>query len=106
MKLRERGAFVLLGLIWGSSFLWIKLAVAEIGRFMLAAWRLLFGLLGLLVVMRLQGESFPRDRRMPLDWRLALGSLLIVAGIVVVNLQPRARAAAPAVTRADTAGRT
>src|SRR3990172_8134007 len=63
MKLKEWGSFTLLGLIWGSSFLWIKIAVSEIGPFTLVAFRLLFGLAGLLVIMRLQKQSFPRDRR-------------------------------------------
>jgi len=63
MKLKEWGAFALLGLVWGSSFLWIKIAVQEIGPFTLVAFRLLFGLVGLLVIMRLQKQSFPRDRR-------------------------------------------
>ncbi|MBI3241815.1 MAG: DMT family transporter [Chloroflexi bacterium] len=63
MKLKEWIAFALLGLIWGSSFLWIKVAVYEIGPFMLVALRLLFGLLGLIVVLSLQRQSFPRDRR-------------------------------------------
>jgi len=63
MKIKEWGAFVLLGLIWGSSFLWIKIAVAEIGPFTLVAFRLLFGLLGLLAIMWLRRQSFPRDRR-------------------------------------------
>ena len=62
MKLKEWGAFALLGLIWGSSFLWIKIAVAEIGPFMLVAFRLLFGLVGLLIIMRLQKQAFPRER--------------------------------------------
>lgn len=60
MRLREWGAFWLLGSIWGSSFLWIKIAVGEIGPATLAAIRLLVGLLGLLVVMRLQRQAFPR----------------------------------------------
>lgn len=63
MKLKEWGAFWLLGLIWGASFLWIKIAVEEIGPFTLVAFRLLFGLVGLLVVMRLIRQSLPRDRR-------------------------------------------
>jgi drug/metabolite transporter (DMT)-like permease len=63
MKLKEWSAFVLLGLIWGSSFLWIKIAVQETGPFTLVAFRLLFGLLGLLMVMGLQKKPFPRDRR-------------------------------------------
>jgi drug/metabolite transporter (DMT)-like permease len=61
---KEWGAFALLGLIWGSSFLWIKLAVQEISPFMLVALRLLFGLAGVLVVMRLQKQAFPRERRL------------------------------------------
>src|SRR3989337_3970122 len=63
MRVREWGAFVLLGLIWGSSFLWIKIAVAEIGPFMLVALRLLFGLLGLSVIMLFRGQAIPRERR-------------------------------------------
>jgi drug/metabolite transporter (DMT)-like permease len=68
MKLKEWGAFALLGLVWGSSFLWIKIAVQEIGPFTLVAFRLLFGLVGLLVVMRLRRQSFPRDRRVLLAY--------------------------------------
>jgi drug/metabolite transporter (DMT)-like permease len=68
MKLKEWSAFALLGLIWGSSFLWIKIAVEEIGPFTLVAFRLLFGLVGLLVIMRLQKQSFPRDPRVLLAY--------------------------------------
>lgn len=68
MKLREWAAFCLLGLIWGSSFLWIKIAVAEIGPFTLVAFRLLFGLIGLLLVMRWQGQSLPRQRKVLLAY--------------------------------------
>ena len=63
MKLKEWGAFAALGLIWGTSFLWIKIAVQEIGPFMLVALRLLFGLLGLVVVMLARRQPLPRDRR-------------------------------------------
>jgi drug/metabolite transporter (DMT)-like permease len=63
MKLKEWGAFALLGLIWGSSFLWIKIAVREIGPFVLVAFRLLFGLAGLFIIARLRKLSFPRNRR-------------------------------------------
>ncbi len=63
MKLKEWGVFALLGLVWGSSFLWIKIAVQEIGPFMLVTLRLLSGLIGLLVIMRAQRLSFPRDRK-------------------------------------------
>jgi drug/metabolite transporter (DMT)-like permease len=63
MKIKQWAAFGMLGLVWGSSFLWIKIAVQEVGPFTLVAFRLLFGVLGLLVIMRWQRQSFPRDRR-------------------------------------------
>jgi drug/metabolite transporter (DMT)-like permease len=63
MKLKEWTAFVALGLIWGTSFLWIKIAVAETGPFTLVGLRLLFGFLGLLLVMLAQRTQLPRDRR-------------------------------------------
>jgi drug/metabolite transporter (DMT)-like permease len=63
MTLKDWGAFWLLGVIWGSSFLWIKIGVAEIGPITLVAFRLLFALLGLLVVFALQRRTFPRDSR-------------------------------------------
>jgi len=62
MRIREWGAFVLLGTIWGSSFLWIKVAVGEIGPATLGAIRLLFGLIGLLLVARATRQSFGRLR--------------------------------------------
>jgi drug/metabolite transporter (DMT)-like permease len=68
MKLKEWSMFVLLGLIWGSSFLWIKIAVQEISPVILVAFRLLFGLIGLLVVVRLQKQAFPRGRKVLLAY--------------------------------------
>jgi drug/metabolite transporter (DMT)-like permease len=62
MKAKEWGIFGLLGLIWGSSFLWIKIAVAEVGPFVLVSFRLLFGLIGLLAIMFFTKRSFARDR--------------------------------------------
>jgi drug/metabolite transporter (DMT)-like permease len=56
MKLKEWGAFVLLGLIWGSSFLWIKIGVENITPFVLVTLRISFGLMGLLVVMAVQRQ--------------------------------------------------
>ena len=70
MRLKEWLAFGLLGLIWGSSFLWIKIAIGEVGPFTLVAWRLLFGLAGLALVVAVRRPSFPRDRRSL--WAMAL----------------------------------
>jgi drug/metabolite transporter (DMT)-like permease len=39
------------GLIWGTSFLWIKIAVSEVSPLVLASLRSLFGTLGILVII-------------------------------------------------------
>jgi drug/metabolite transporter (DMT)-like permease len=56
------GVLGLLALIWGSSFLLIKLGVAEMPPAFVAGGRLATGLLFLLVTLRLQGLSLPRQR--------------------------------------------
>jgi drug/metabolite transporter (DMT)-like permease len=63
VKFKEWFAFILLGLIWGSSFLWIKIAVQDISPFLLVAFRLLFGILGLIVVVVATHPVWPRDRK-------------------------------------------
>ncbi|MEW5941783.1 MAG: DMT family transporter, partial [Chloroflexota bacterium] len=62
MKPKHWIVYILLGLIWSTSFLWIKIAVDEIGPFTLVAFRVLFGLLtagGAALVARV---TWPRDR--------------------------------------------
>lgn len=63
MRIKEWAVFIALGLIWGTSFLWIKIALAETGPFTLVGFRLLFGFAGLLVVLAIQRPKLPRDRR-------------------------------------------
>ena len=63
MKAKDWLAFVTLSLAWGSSFFWIKIAVTEIGPFLLVALRILFGILGLGVVVLLRRPTWPSDRR-------------------------------------------
>jgi len=70
--MRQWGAFLLLGTIWGSSFLWIKIAVGDIGPATLAAIRLAFGLVGLLAVVRLTRQPF-RNLRTYLPAYLFMG---------------------------------
>jgi drug/metabolite transporter (DMT)-like permease len=62
-------AFIGLSLAWGSSFFWIKVAVQDVSPFMLVAWRVLFGILGLLVVLYFNRPSTPLDRN---GWRTLL----------------------------------
>ncbi len=45
MQPKHWTAFIFLGGIWSASFLWIKIALDEIGPNTLVAWRVLFGLL-------------------------------------------------------------
>ncbi len=57
------GAFILLGLIWGSSFLWIKIGVQEMDPATLVAYRIGLGALAMLIYARLRGERLPRTAR-------------------------------------------
>jgi len=68
--------FLALGLMWGSSYLFIKLAVDDFGTFTLVSLRLLVGAALLWVVIRLAHQPLPRGRRM-------YGHLLVMA---IVNI--------------------
>jgi drug/metabolite transporter (DMT)-like permease len=57
------GAFILLGLIWGSSFLWIKIGVEEMDPATLVAYRISIGALAMLAYARLTGEHLPKSLR-------------------------------------------
>jgi drug/metabolite transporter (DMT)-like permease len=68
--------FLALGFMWGSSYLFIKLAVDSFGVFTLVALRLLIGAAFLWAVLRLTRTPLPRDRR-------AYGHLLVMS---VINI--------------------
>lgn len=53
-------AFVLLGLIWGSSFAWIKIAVTDVPPATLVAWRMSLGAMGMLALVA--ALRLPRPR--------------------------------------------
>ncbi|MBP2681442.1 MAG: hypothetical protein H6Q78_1305 [Candidatus Krumholzibacteriota bacterium] len=63
MKPKDWITFLALTFIWGASFLWIKIAVRDIGPLSLVAFRLLFGLAGLLVFFPFLKPKIPRERR-------------------------------------------
>ena len=63
MKPKHWLIFILLGAIWSSSFMWIKIAVQEISPTMLVAFRALFGLLFGVVVIFIQRVHIPRSFR-------------------------------------------
>jgi drug/metabolite transporter (DMT)-like permease len=75
MSGKEWIRFWLLGLIWGTSFLWIKIAIGEISPLVLVAFRTLFGAVSLLVIFAVSGQ--PRFQWK--DLRPWLGVFLVVA---------------------------
>lgn len=54
-------AFLILALAWGTSYMFIKIAVQTVQPVALVAVRLLIGSLGLLVVLRLRQVRLPRE---------------------------------------------
>lgn len=70
-------AFLMLALAWGTSFMFIKIAVQTVQPVALVALRLLIGSLGLLLVLKLRQIRLPREARV---WRhLAVIALINVA---------------------------
>jgi drug/metabolite transporter (DMT)-like permease len=65
-----------LGFIWGSSYLFIKLAVDDFGTFTLVALRLIVGALLLWIVIRIAKQPLPRERRI-------YGHLIVMA---IINI--------------------
>ena len=61
MKTKHWVVFITLGLIWSSSFLWIKIGVQEIGPMALVAFRMLFGALTAAGIAIYQKVKWPRD---------------------------------------------
>jgi drug/metabolite transporter (DMT)-like permease len=61
MQPKHWTAFIFLGGIWSASFLWIKIALDEIGPNTLVAWRVLFGLLFAGGAVFIQRKTWPRD---------------------------------------------
>ncbi|MGI9410129.1 MAG: DMT family transporter [Hyphomicrobiaceae bacterium] len=65
----EIGLLALLALLWGSSYLFIKVALTEIPPITIIAARVLIAALLLLSVMHLRDERLPRE---VLTWRMLL----------------------------------
>jgi drug/metabolite transporter (DMT)-like permease len=75
---RTWAAFLLLALAWGTSFLFIKIAVQSVPPVMVVGSRLLFGVLGLGAILIARRLALPRD---PAIWRH-----LAVVGVVNVAI--------------------
>lgn len=55
-------AFIALTFIWGASFLWIKVAVEDMGAYSLVAFRIVFGVIGLVPFLLIKKPAMPRGR--------------------------------------------
>jgi drug/metabolite transporter (DMT)-like permease len=77
-------AFLLLALTWGSSFLFIKIALRTLQPFTLVALRLAVGWLGLLLLMWLRHIPLPRGRTL---WRhlLIMGIFNVAIPFVLIS---------------------
>jgi len=78
LKPKHWFVFILLGAIWSSSFMWIKIAVQEVGPITLVAFRVLFGLLFGIVVIFIQRVQLARSFK---EW-----SPLLLLGITNVAI--------------------
>ncbi len=78
VQAKHWAVFILLGAIWSASFLWIKIALAEVGPLTLVAFRVLFGLLTGLAVSAILRIPLPRDWK---TWRI-----FIVLGVINVAI--------------------
>ncbi|MFL7867480.1 MAG: DMT family transporter [Anaerolineales bacterium] len=84
MKAKHWIVFLLLGAIWSSSFMWIKIAVQEVGPITLVAFRVLFGLLFGIVVIFIQRIPLPRTMK---EWSplLLLGLTNVAAPFFLIS---------------------
>src|SRR6185369_14116362 len=71
-RLADYAMLLFLGLVWGSSFLFIGVSIKSIPPLTLAALRCLIGALVLLAAARAMGHAIPRDPRAWLSY-LAMG---------------------------------
>ncbi len=62
MKPKHWLIFIILGIVWSASFLWIKIALQEIGPITLVAYRVIFGLIFCALVMIVMRVAWPRTR--------------------------------------------
>lgn len=77
MSVKNWARFVALGLIWGSSFLWIKIALQDIGPFTLVAFRIFFAFLGTLVLVLVKRISLPLGKNLGIYFFLGLFNMAV-----------------------------
>jgi len=87
MKTKDFGLFWLVGLIWGTSFLWIKIAVEDVSPLVLVAFRTLFGAVGLGLVILFNKKitfNWMNSKKHALDF-LILGFVNITLPFILIS---------------------
>ncbi|MCE1253759.1 MAG: EamA family transporter [Anaerolineae bacterium] len=79
MSGKEWVRFSLLGLIWGTSFLWIKIAVAEVSPLVLVGFRTLFGAASLVII-------FVLTRNADFNWKTLRPWLGVFSVVALINI--------------------
>jgi drug/metabolite transporter (DMT)-like permease len=72
-------AFAVICIVWGTTYLAIRIAVTTMTPFLLTGARFLFGGIVLFIVAKLHGDAIPRDRRVLGDVVLC-GVLMVAIG--------------------------
>ena len=84
MKPKHWVAFIFLGAIWSASFLWIKIAIQEVGPFTLVGFRVGFGALTVILVTLFSRTQWPRDRATWVTY-LILGLTSVAIPFVLIS---------------------
>jgi drug/metabolite transporter (DMT)-like permease len=84
MKPKHWFAFILLGVVWSASFLWIKIAVQEVGPFTLVAFRVVFGALTGILATILLRTAWPHDRSTWITYSI-LGVTSVAVPFVLIS---------------------
>ena len=83
MSIKNWFNFILLGLIWGSTYTWVKIGVQEMSPLTLVALRLFFASLGFLLFYLIKKPVFPKRSFLALF--LGLGLLNVVIPFVLIS---------------------
>ena len=84
MKPKHWFVFILLGVIWSASFLWIKIALQEVDPFTLVGFRVVLGALtGMLATIFLR-TPWPRDRATWVTYAI-LGVISVAIPFVLIS---------------------
>jgi len=75
---RTTWVWLLLGIVWGSTWLFIKLGLEDVPPFTLAGLRFAFASVGMWTLLAVRRTKLPRAGR---DWTLMIGTGLLTFGL-------------------------